>query len=507
MATAAPAPRWWERAWLPGLVLLLGLTRQLWVNLRWVEADGRVGLPVHTGMAQWLSETIALHGSGQLWTQRVSGFEPIDLHSLLGLAGWLGLGPDTDAPQVTVLLCLVGAQLLLFDAGRRLGWAWGGLGAALLLGVMPEASAMARCWAPQVPQMLLLSAALDCLLASRSFTRPLPVAGFVTVAIAGCAFSPSSTDDLLFALALLGMAGASWSRGLAARQGPSGQAVSRTRVLAAGLVAAGLVLAGAWLLHFQHMGLSYFASEAGSRAYRGALAWWHPALLSAYPRWLLWHGLGPWLAVSVLVGLILYAGRGAGRAELLGWTLLPLLVLGVLYKKNPYYIAGIYPALALGAALGLARLRWPGLLALGALLGGAWWQWEVASRAVTGPQPTGRMADMHGVFQTANPPDLHPWSQDTTARERAFLEPRLGGSQCPIIRSVCTLPVQDEAALVLTLQQADPCLRWWPEGSPGSPDCELTLSRQARGEEGPTVNGKERVAEDRSRYPWLSLWR
>jgi hypothetical protein len=510
-SAAQPTLRWWERAWLPGVLLVLGLARQLWVNLTWIRTDGRVGLPVYSSMGDNLAETIALHASGQLWAQRLSGFEPIDLLSLTGLVGWLSLGREPDALNLTVIACLLGAQLLLVDLGRRLGSLWAGVLAALLLGVMPELSAMARCWAPQIPQIFLLLAALDCLVASRGLSRPLPSVGVALLLVAGTAYSPMKTDNLLFGLTGVGMVGGAVLRGVAVGRGPGpGQAVTRWRVAAGAGAVAAVVLLGAWLLHFRYVGLDYYGAELNNEAYRRAGAWWVPANLSAYPRWLFWFGLEPLLAVASLVGAGLFCWRGRARAELLGSVLLPLLVLGVLYKKNPYYVAGIYPGLVLVTAVGLARVprRWPGLLALVGALAVGWWGWERASSASQGPQPSPRFADAGTVFQSFAPPDLHPRSDSPADRELALIEayvPPL--ARCSEATVLCVVPYTDDAALGLRVLGHNACLQRSTDPEIEAERCDWVLVRSEAGAAWRASAGLEEVARDHRNSPRLTLLR
>lgn len=475
---AAPvAPRWWERTWLPLVLLVLGLARQLQVNLRWIEADGRIGLSVFSGMTDWLCTALAVHGTGGFRSMVFPDLLRIDLLSLTGVAGWATLGADPDTPQIVVLLCLVAAQILCFDVGRRLGSAWAGLLAALLLGVMPEASAIARCWSPQGPQLLLLVAALDLLLASRSFSRLLPSLGFVLLAVAGCAYGPMNTENILFALAAAGMAAGAWGRGLVGGRGPlPDMPVKRWRSLLGGLVVVGLVLSGSWLVHYRFMPLEYIFLEMGNEGYHIGPALWHPTALLAYPRWLVWYGLEPLLAIPILLGLALFCWHGRGRSELLGWVVVPLVALSLLHKKNPYYIAGIYPALALVAALGFASLppRWQNarrtlMVVLAVFLGVGWQSWEQRSRATAGPQPDDGRPHLGDVFQTANPPDLHPWPEVPAKRELRFLREHIEAQTCPWGQLVCTHGLPDNGAIGLQLLAHDQCTtvsvgppRWAP---------------------------------------------
>ena len=122
------------------------------------------------------------------------------------------------------------------------------------------------------------------------------------------------------------------------------------------------------------------------------------------------------------------------------------------------------------------------------------------------------MADMHQVFQTAKPPDLHPWPQDATERERAFLVPHLAEVACTHPRSFCAWPPGDDAALVLELQVHAPCLGWRPQGLSDGTGCDWVLMRDS----GPGAEamlreilggGAEIVATEPQGQPTLRLLR
>ena len=473
---------------LPALLLVLGIARQLAVNLRWVAQDQRVGASVASGMTWWLNEAIHLHGMGQLWAHRTGGHEPLDLFSLSGLGGWLLLGREPDAVLWVTLGFLAASQLLLLDVGRRLGSSWAGLVAALLLAMVPEISSMSRCWAPQLPQIFLLRAAVDCLLASRSLSRPLPTLGFAIAATAGVVFTQMKTDNLLFSLAVAGMGAGSWARGLVLGRGPlPGQVLPRWRSALLGFGAVWLVLAGSWLLYWRWMSLDYYGLEMSSPAYRTVATWWQLSALSAYGRWLFWYGLGPVLGAAMFFGLGLFCWRGSGRAELLGWAALPLAVLSVIYKKNPYYIAGIYPALLLTGVLGLRALglRWPRLrapvwLGLALVVGVVWSQWEAGSSADAQASAHHRLPDHAQVFQTFHPPVLRPSDQGPDGREIELIRQSLDPSSCPTGRRICFSPRADDTAQVLVGHTTDPCLVHDADDGQDNSSCDLVLLRDER---------------------------
>jgi hypothetical protein len=481
----AEARPWWAQPWLPVVLLLLGIARQLQVNLRWLAEDMRVGVPVASGVTWWLNKTLWLHGQGRLWAQRIESHEPPDLLSLAGLLGWLGLGREPDAVVLTVLLLLVATQLLMLELGRRLGSIWAGAAAALALGVAPELSAMARCWAPQVPQLFLLVLATELVLLSRSFSRPLPVLAFVPIGVAGMVLGPMSTDNLLFGLALSGLAGAALLRGLTLGRGPGAALpVARWRAALLGTAALALIAWGAYRLYFRWQGLQYYRAELESEAYHTVAAWWDPAALTAYPRWLFHYGYGPLLGSLLALGLLLYLALGRGRAELMGQSLFPLLVLGVLYKKNPYYASVSYPALALGGMLGLAalarripRLRWPLALAATLVIGGAWRHWEQASLPTLQQDEPTAMPDRERVFQSARVPELSPRTDGPDLREQRLIRRSLGSPSCPEGRRLCFLPRRDDTAHLLIALGRDPCLMQGANDDGSGRRCDWVLAR------------------------------
>ncbi len=481
----------------PLLVLAAGLGRQVWVGLTWIEMDRRVATPVASSMLDFLNLTLWQRGMGQLWVQRLAGTQTLDLHSLAGMLGWEHMDHSPDALLLVVLAFLVATQLLLFDLGRRLGSAWAGVAAALMLGIVPDVSWMARCWAPQVPQMFFLVAALHLLLGSRSFTRPLPSLGFVVVAALGASYSAMLTHNLLCCLALAGMVAGAWLRGVIAARGPIEPApTSRWRTALLGVLATVLIAGAVWWLHLRHIGLAYHLAELQDRSYQPQLGRWHPAALSGYLRWIFWYGLEPPLAVATLAGVALFTWRGRGRAELWGWFLLPMVALSLVLKKNHYYVAGVYPALVLATALGASRLprRWPGLVALGVVLGLAWVSWERASTAGWPDQDPVRMADGEQVFQSFGPPPLRPRPEPPVRREIALLRRHVSTSTCPVGQGFSVIPDVEGQRMALMLMSRDPCVRYLP--NPSAPGVTWVLFEDAACTPGQAANSEPPEALD-----------
>lgn len=459
----------------PPAVLAVGLIWQAVLGLRWIRLDQSVCEGVFPYGAWPLSQLIELLEHGQLWNYLSSTLPP-DLFSFTGVAGRALFGADPDSLLITMLVLLLLTQLLLFDIGRRLGSPWGGVLAALLLPLAPDTAVMTRRWAAQLPHMLLLVAAASTLLRSRSFTRPWPTAGFVTVVLVGMSYSVWLTDDLLFLGAAGCMAAGAALRGLILDRGPTeGTSVGRKRVAAGAGVTLLLVAGGCWLLIIHRLQLGYYVAESHAVQYQAAPPWSLHAL-SGYLRWMWRDAQGPLLCVAALVGAALMAWRGRGRAELLCWLLLPLLALSLIAKKNAYYLIIIYPVVPLVTALGLARLpRWwlraPVMLAL---LAAAWVPWQRASfTASSGPPP--RLGDYDTAFQTVNPPALG-YRQDGP-HDRAL---RLIRSQRNAINDtedavLCVLPQGELAELELALEPLIPDAEIW--NRPVMAPCDWLLIR------------------------------
>ena len=463
--------------WAPLCVLALGLARQLQVNLRWLALDIHPLRSVYSSTTNHLQDALWLRGMGQLWSSNASGELP-DLLSLSGIGGWVLLGRTPDAMIITVLVYLLLTQLALFELGRRLGSAWAGVLAALMLGVVPHATTMARSWSPEVPQMMFLGAALLALVVSRSFTRLLPTLAWVVLAIAGLSFSAMSTNNILFGLSLVGMTAGAWVRGLTTARGPLGDPpLMRWRVAATGLGAVALTVLGAWRLHFRNSPTDYYTSEAIDTGYGLGASWLSQFSDGAYLRWIAAEGMGPVLAITALVGSSLYAWRGRARAELLGLLLIPLLVLSAIPKKNPYYIAQLYPVLCLITALGFhrvaaihPRLRRVGPALLAAVIATAWFSWEQRSALQALPFSDDG-AKWSGLFQTAAPPRLHPERSRQPERSRRLIEDLFEGSSCPEGSAFAHSGVDGD--LGLWLLAMDPCMRSVP--SPDRPNVEWSI--------------------------------
>ncbi len=488
--------------WAPGLALGLGLAGQAAVGLRWIRLDQSVCEGVFPDGSWPFVELLRYAGQGLLgaWLQR--GFPP-DLFSASGLPGWRLAGDHPDGLMVTMLLLLLLCQLLVFDLGRRLGGPWAGVLAALLLPLAPDSGAMARRWAAQLPHMLLLAGAAHSLLLSRSFSRPMWTLAFTLWVTLGMTYSPWLTDDLLFLGAAGSMALAAGLRGVLLGRGPDdGPPLSRARVLAVGSACLLALTACTWLLVLPLLQASYYVQEASAELYVRNVDPRSGYALAAYLR-LLWRdNLGPVLSLAGALGLGLYAWRGRGRAELLGWLLLPLLVLSAIPKKNSYYAVVIYPVIPLVTALGLARIPWAKLrwAAMAAPLVLGWWSWQRASLApVFGPPP--RLDEYDPAFQTVNPPRLEYRADRPHARALALLEPERAAIEAAEEPMICTLPEGSMGVLALVLGPAFPDAQLWDRGTV-SP-CGWLLIVEAREPGGP---GRSEAASGAELPPRARAW-
>ncbi len=440
----------------------MAMGRQLWVGIRWIQADKAVCPSVFPDGAWPVVRTLELVRHGQLGAHLADSLPP-DLLSLLALLGRAVFGPEPDYLLYTLLVLLVAAQLLAFDTGRLLGGTWAGVLAAILLPMMPDLSALSRQWAAQLPHALLLLTAFDCTLRSRGFTRIAPSLGFIGIVLAGTCLSGWPTDNMLFLTAAGSMAAAATTRSLWLARGPlDDSALSRKRVLAGSAVVCAAVAAGAWLLLFSHTPLGYYVSETRGEQYAATAGRWSWTSLGGYLR-LAWSGtLGPLLTCAALAGGVLWAWKGKGRAELGAWLLVPLLLLSVLTKKNSYYAAIVYPTVPLVTALGFALVPWRTLrypaMALLVLL--VWPDWETESfSARTGPLP--RLLDFDPAFQTVNPPVLAYRWDDPFERDRAFVAAHADAITSPPRQTLCVITASEFPRLTLALEPVLPDTHFW----------------------------------------------
>lgn len=520
-ALAAPA--------LPWALLALALGLHVLGMAAWIGAEQAIGRPVYSGSAGHLADALHLVAARGL---------PAYLAS--PEAAWYTLPPvllarlgGTDPAvllwsQVLLMLC---AQALIFDLGRLLGGPWSGLIAAAVLPLLPEVALYEHRWAPHLAQLTLLLAAADALVRSRSLSRPLPSLAFAVLGALSLGASGMATDNYCTLAALGAMAAGALARGLILGRGPRpDEPIRRLGPALFGTLAAGAV---AWvLIRAGHLGfdLAYVQRETAPGAYadlapRGSLA-----ALTAYARFWYRTSLSPLFALALLAALVAYARRGAGRAEILGWLLLPLAAFSLLAKKNPYYIGPSLPAAALVLGLGLPRLRRPGVAIAIAVVAAGGVQW--AARSLPGFRcplpfvPYRLIPDAERVFQAPIVPSIAPERAFANARVLDLLRPHVRDSACalPIARRLWVLAPGDHQDVRLALALQDPCvgnIGSWPEtGEIGlarwvvvaDPTCGAPAGQApapwADFARRLTLGGSLRpVAEDRAEPPCLALYR
>ncbi|MCB9743348.1 MAG: hypothetical protein H6740_12170 [Alphaproteobacteria bacterium] len=318
----------------------------------------------------------------------------------LSWPGLMALGED--GPLWAMLICVSALQLGQLLAARQLAGARAGLLAAALAPAVPLLALAQRRVDAYAPQCALLALGLAAALASRGFTRRGPTLAFIALCALTATSSPNPTDNYLATAALGGLSAGVLLRALLRAEDAWGEPVSRRRALLGGgllllVTLAALALGPRLYGDLDSLGLDYYRQEVGRlRAPSSALA------LSAYWGHLFARGFGLVLGVPLVLGAALWLRRGRGRAELLG-VVLPLgLALSLLTKKNVYYLAPAWPALALLPALGVAalrgpRLRWGAGITLLAL---AWTQ--LAVRAFPAPFEGGALAEAFSPPYDAN---------------------------------------------------------------------------------------------------------
>jgi hypothetical protein len=103
----------------------------------------------------------------------------------------------------------------------------------------------------------------------------------------------------------------------------------------------------------------YLAQEANHPNVAGnSLAANFGAIL-AYPKVWLFHWVGPWPAILVVLSIVLciYYKKIGRLIGPLGWLLGPMVVFSLISKRNDYYIAAAIPATVVLAALGPALIK------------------------------------------------------------------------------------------------------------------------------------------------------
>jgi hypothetical protein len=451
---------------IAALIVLVGL--QLWVGSIWILTDARAGDGVCCSFTAPVFDILLADGTDQL------GWPWSRYRRSMGLLVWPALwahkltGSSPDALLWLNLLTGVLCQVCLYGIGRRLSSGLAGLVAAGIFPMIPAVAFVHRRWDALAPQHLVLLAALWLLLLSSNLTRWLPTLGFVLVAMIGCVLSARETDNLLFMAAVGAMTLGAAGRGLSTGQGPIGREhPGRTHSLLGGLIVAAVMGVFCWWYAFPLVDFAYFGDEMGNSSYEQGAAKRSLGAIFAYPMRIYSDDLTPWLAWPFLGGLGLWLRRGAGRAEVGAWLLLPLVALALVGKKNFYYAAVIYPGLALVLGLGLGALkhkRIPLGLATGLLLLG-WMQFSSRSlpsstfpKALGTVDWTGTVGPQQHLFQGIVPLNLAPRGPSEVAKLLPMLSPRITESSCDCPQQLVVHGQGDYSELLLRLKTVDPCL-------------------------------------------------
>lgn len=309
-----------------------------------------------------------------------------------------------DGPLLIMLLSVSALQLGLLLSARRLADPRAGLLAAALAPALPVIALAQRRVDVFAPICALVALGLLATLASRGFTRTLPTLAFIGLSFLTFTASPHPTDNYLAMLALGGVAGGAWLRALLLGRDLYGEPLSRGRAAAWGaalLMSVLLTIPIAPSLRDldDALGVGYYLGEMG---HVGGLDPWSAQALAAYWMHLFHRGLGWTLGVPLALGALAWLWRGRGRAELLGLVLPLGLLLSLMAKKNIYYLAPAWPALALIMALGVAAMPWrrARLGATAALLLLAWTQLGVRAfpSAVAGTPLEGRFEPAYDAY-------------------------------------------------------------------------------------------------------------
>ncbi len=395
---------------------------------------------------------------------------PWALHPLLG---W-----SSDLTLYSVLLASVAAGVLAFMVGRHVAGVGAGLFSAALLPAIPVMAFAYRRWDVYGPQAPLLLLGALFLLRSRGLSRPLPSIGLALVFGAAAMFSPLPTDNLLLLLALGSMTGAAFMRSVILGRDGQGEQVSRVTCLVGLAPLLGLLCLLAWLWADLpwggELGVSTerYLNEALLPSYQAAFPWWHWRHLGAYLAHLYWRGLTPWLALPLELAMVLYLWRGRYKAEILGWTAGPLLVLSLIPKKNFYYASVVHPALPIILAAGIATISWRrvrGMAAGGILLVAMIQLLQRSFPRILGHVPLPTVAApawqagdpyFGGLFQgTDHNLYLGPRPDCWAAATAEFVAEYVSGDSCEMPQDLFLLGFRSEAELLLELMARVPCLR------------------------------------------------
>ncbi|MFH1463648.1 MAG: hypothetical protein ABIO70_04605 [Pseudomonadota bacterium] len=480
MTTPSPAsrPRLPQRLrtalkWLPWLLLLALLADHAWLMLEWASRDFGFALPVFSGAAHSVSEALE-RAATDGWWRVLTSHEPTPF-AWPAVAMLRLTGPDLRFLNWTNTVLMLVSMALIFDAGRLLEGAWAGLVAAAALPLLPDIALVEHRWSAGMVQLPLLLGAFDLLIRSRGLSRPLPSLGVALVGWVLLQAAGMETENICALAPFAAMVAAALTRSLLTGRGPvGGQRVGRILPLLFGLgVAAAATHA---MLRSGHLdeALAYVRQESSGAAYPDLAPRWSWAALTAYARFWASTSLSPWFAAPLLVALPVWARRGAGRAELFAWLLLPLAAFSLIAKKNPYYINLCLPAAALLLGLGLTSVRRWGLgialVAVTLTLGELQWLSRSFTEAGRWRQIAAyrQIPDAEWVFQTPVRPVIHPTRVFRHGREWRMLRDRVHDSPCRGLDGprIGVLGIGDHEDLRLALAMTDPCvgaIATWPE--------------------------------------------
>ncbi len=459
--------------WVP-LLLVLALGAHAGATLYWIHLDQAVGRPAVAEMLWHVSALVQAEAQGRLAELARDFHSGWVIWAALGLRHILGTHPD--CLLWLVLVFMIGAQLALFDLGRRLGGPWAGLAIAVLFPLYPDVAVMLRRWTPHTFHYFCLAAAAACLVRSRSFNRPVATAGFVAFAALGVGASPMSTDNMTYLPAVGAMALGAGLRGLFLGWGPcSGEPVSRWKTLLLGALAAGVLGLVVWHNGMFQQDVGYIQSEMASARFEHHYQRWSVPALTAYVRYLYHLGVSPVLCIPFVVALVPYLRRGAARAEMVAWLVVPLVAFSLVGKKHPNYVFAVLPVFPVVTVLGLVALKRRGVggVLLGFVIVVAGIQW--VNRAFPAPdRPLARylgpydiVPDLGRAFEFEFVPNLEPITSFRHAREARLLYPRMSELACRPSNLVQVLYPGDFQDVRFILTAKNPCVDIvaWPDVS------------------------------------------
>ena len=454
------------RTLLPLLVLTAVLAAQSWVNAIWIVTDQGLGEGVCCSFTAPVFDILKADGTDQL------GMPWSTYRQSMGLLVWpalaarkvVGANPDflLWLNFVTVLL----TSVFLYDVGNRTSNRWGGAISAAIFPMIPAVAFMARRWDAMVHQHLLLAAAASAAIRSEGFTRGPAVIAFGAVAAVGSVLSARETDNLLFMAAVGAIAVGTALQGLAADR--KLRALLGTVVLAAAMAVFMVEYA------FPLVDFAYFQDEMGNREYVEGAQRLSMEAITAYPLRMYSDDFTPWLIFPFLLAIVPFVRRCNGRLLMICWLLLPLAALGLVGKKNFYYAAPVYPAIALITGAGLVSLK-PRFIAAVTSVATVLVAWaQFSSRSLptsTFPQQlsavdwTGAAGPQKHLFQGIVPLHLGPRGPTDHRAAIEVLAKRVQTDSCACPNHTLFVGQGDASDVHLSLAVTDPCMAMstWPQ--------------------------------------------